>query len=126
MDESGRVSAAGVGNCNITGTANDGSGVKVRIRVSVKNYDVVLTTAGESGASLFDGNVTVSGRQMTGDFDETKVVFKNGCAAVRGGTLTPLKAGEDTVTVTYKVDGKEKRGTFTLYGAQDAVTAGGI
>lgn len=36
VNESGVISAVGIGKCNITGTANDGSGTKVKIKVSVK------------------------------------------------------------------------------------------
>ena len=36
VDESGKITAAGTGKCTVTGTANDGSGVKIQIRVTVK------------------------------------------------------------------------------------------
>ena len=62
----------------------------------------------------------VSGGRMTGDFDPEKVKFRNGCAALENGILVPLKAGEDTVTVSYTADGKQKQGNFTLYVPQDA------
>lgn len=122
VDENGRITAVGIGNSNITGEAKDGSRVKAQIKVTVKACDVVLggTQAEEKSTVLFDGAVTVSGRQMTGSFDETKVQFKNGCARIENGTLIPLKAGEDTVTVAYQADGKDKEGTFTIYVAQDA------
>ena len=56
-------------------------------------------------------------------FDESKVKFKNGCAALENGTLIPRKAGEDSVTVSFRADGKTVKRTFSLYVAQDAAAA---
>ena len=36
VDASGVITAAGAGKCTVTGTANDGSKVKVQIKVTVK------------------------------------------------------------------------------------------
>lgn len=123
VDESGRVTAVGTGTTTITGTAGDGSKVKAQIGATVKAYDLVLTgdQSEDVSAVLFDGVVTVSGQKVTGEFDETKVKFRKGCAVIENGLLKPLKPGEDTVTLSYLVDGREKKGTFTLYVSRDCV-----
>lgn len=125
VDESGRITAVGAGSCTVTGTAADGSKAQAQIRVTVKEFDVVLS--GREGvsepAALFDGLLTVTGFRISGDFDESKVKFKNGCAALENGTLIPRKAGEDSVTVSFRADGKTVKRTFSLYVAQDAAAA---
>ena len=47
VDEKGVITAKGAGNCKITGTAKDGSKVKVAVSVQVKEHEIVILVPGE-------------------------------------------------------------------------------
>ena len=58
-----------------------------------------------------------------GDFNKTAVTFTTGCAAGGpDGTLLPVRAGADTVTVTETHNGKRvSSAAHTVYVAQSAL-----
>ena len=113
VDQKGVVTGVAKGTATITATAKDGSGVKASLTVQVKEYDVVLRMNVESVAVDFDtvdsrlGSKLVVGKYVIGEYDETKVRYKNGCVrSEENGILIPVEPGEDTVTITVKHNGK--------------------
>lgn len=128
VDENGVITGRGKGKCNINVTALDGSKKKASISVQVKEYDVVLRYPMETDM-YFDttddyaeyevgafGNVRKTVYQRT-------VTFNGGVVESAGNhKLRPVKAGEGTVEVVEKENGKVKQKVkATVYVAQSAV-----
>lgn len=131
VSDDGIIHGVGVGKCTITGEATDGSKKTVKVEVTVKDYDVVFTSNEDqkvdfTTVNTMEGAVIRIGSRVIGDYTNTDVVIKNGCVESNsGGTLTPLKAGSDTITVTVKKNNRSviSKKTYTVYVSQSAMEA---
>lgn len=128
VSEDGVIESHETGTCTVIGQATDGSGVRVQIKVTVKKFDVVITGRESVNVNFstqdgWSGSRIQIGSRVYGDYEETKVKFKNGCVESAGRqSLRPVKPGEDTITVTVKHNGKKVRSkkTYTVYVAPEA------
>ena len=89
------------GSCQLTATAQDGSKVKAQITVTVKEYDVVITSP-EGATVAFEtqnssyGTMMQIGRYVIRDMVDTIVKFKNGnVRGEKGNLMLPVAVGED-------------------------------
>lgn len=109
VDQNGIITAHAVGKCTIVGAAQDGTRNQIKVSLQVKEFDVVLKVSDVKVKVEFDTTEFIDGTYMQigsyimGDYNRTKVKFKNGCVkSSNNGELIPVKPGEDTVTVTVK------------------------
>lgn len=120
VDENGVITAHAKGTSTIVAAATDGSKKKTEITVTVKEFDVVITSIQGADVSYTTGN----GMFSIGYKSKSDVVdWQSG----NGDTvhLIPLKPGIDTFTISvtnYMTRGT-KRTTFSIYVTQDALTA---
>lgn len=120
VDENGLITVHAKGSATITAEAMDGSKKKAKITVTVKEFDVVISSIQGADVSY------TTGSGMFG----ISYKSKNGIVDSRSGNgnsvhLTPLKPGTDTFTisVTNYMTRNTKRTTFSVFVAQDALTA---
>ena len=123
VDQNGIITGIKQGECIIS--VYTGNGKKAQYKISVKKYDAVLCmtdtkvkvdfkTKGESSRSRVQ-----FGNRVLESSSEIKVTFMSRCVkSEEAYTLTPVKPGEDTVTVTRieKQNGKktETKETYSV------------
>ena len=107
VDQTGRITGLAPGNATITASAVDGSNVKASVSIKFEQFDLVFTDRSDKTATYYygSGRFTVKGTVKNGNVsipDITTTIW----AAVVGGyassdfSVTPLKPGIDTITVT--------------------------
>ena len=113
VTQDGTVRGIKKGRATITVAAMDGSGVKMNIPVTVKNYDIVITTS--AGANV---EVDVPNGIWGVGFRS-----KTHCVTSESERLKPLKAGEDTFTVLMQsyMTGKVRRTKYSVLVTPSAV-----
>lgn len=107
VDEYGIVTAVSKGSATITASATDGSGMKTSVNVRVDHYDMVFTDSAPQRTRYYygSGRFTVKGKVKSGNVSISDVTTTM-WASVIGGygseefTVTPVKPGTDTITVT--------------------------
>ena len=113
VTEDGVILGIAPGQSKITGTAVDGSKVFVSIPVTVKNFDVVITTP--DGAKI----------EYSMPNGIWGIGFKSSKQCVTDTTnfLKPLKVGEDVFTISMQnyMTRKIKKEKYSVYVAQSAV-----
>ena len=113
VDQNGMIKGIAKGSATITATAQDGSGVKINLSVTVKNFDIIITSP--SGANVsYDTPNGIWGIAYRS---------KKHCVSEDGEHLRPLKAGEDTFTVLMQsyMTGKIRRIKFSVLVTPSAI-----
>ena len=132
VDGDGVVTALSLGNCTVTGTAQDESGVKVSVPVRVRKHELVITKPGSFEVE-FDMTEDEGTRETVKNGQTVKETYRNfiridnGCVErVNSTTLRPVAAGSDTVHVIEVKNGKTVRDvTHLVYVAPSAVREAG-
>lgn len=127
VKEDGTITAKAPGKCEVTGTAADGYGAKVVVKVEVREFQYVLRTPDEIDVS-FETEETSSmmmGVTAGGSFmqkDERIIDFGNGCVrSDHPKKISPVKPGADQVTVILKTNDRvTSKIAYDIYVAQSA------
>ena len=106
VDEYGNITGVAKGTATITATAVDGSGVRATIPVTVKEFDVVITSPYGASVSYSPG---------TGIWG-IGYKSKNKCVTADSENMRPLKTGTDTFTVLAQsyMTGKIKKKAYSV------------
>ena len=114
VNQNGLITGLKKGDCNITVYTENGKARKAQLKVKVKEYDAVLSMADARIKVSFEtrdggsSSMIQIGNRVNETSTETVVTFKNGCVkSDESHYLIPVKAGEETVTVT--VTNKQNR-----------------
>ena len=114
VDENGLVHGVAKGSAKINAVAADGSGIKVQVSVTVKEYNYVLSSPSDRPTVNYETPGGIWGIAYRS---------KNKCVSSDSDTLKPLKAGEDTFTVLMQsyMTGRIKRKKFSVLVLPSAV-----
>ena len=131
VNESGVIYAHANGYCTITGSAEDGSGVKASIYLQVKSHDIVILEPGpvevefgteETNVPL---DITKDGKTAS-KTAKRKFRTANGCVITPSDkVLLPVKAGSDSISLVY-IESKKvaKTDKYTVFVSRAAVGEG--
>ncbi len=128
VDGEGTITTKGIGKCVITGKAEEG-GAEVSVNVEVRAFDYVITTPDQVEVE-FDTeriNSIAPGRDSKGSAHrrtETFTKFGSKGVAVPAGDhlISPVKAGDDVISVITMVDGRMRNKVeYTVFVDQSAV-----
>ena len=107
VSKTGVITGLSKGTVKITAAASDGSKVKAVISVKVDEYDLVFTSKSSQKTRYYMGNgrIKVKGSVKNGcvripDLSDEKFIMAMGGYASEEFSVTPVKAGVDTITVT--------------------------
>ncbi len=129
VDSEGTITANKIGKCVITGTAEDGGGAKVSVRVTVQAFDYVIASPGQVNVE-FDTEeyssieIGVGSRGAYRRKTERYTEFGSKGVVIRAGDhlISPVKAGDDVVTVITRINGKtKKKEKYTVFVDQSAI-----
>ena len=130
VDSDGTIHAIGKGKAKLTGTAADGSKVKVTVPVEVKNHDVIISKPGECEVPFDTINSTSSagmqiGRYFWGTIWKTTVKYSNDCVKSveeKNKILIPQKPGSVKVSIKETENGRvTHKETHLVFVTQDAL-----
>ena len=134
VDDQGVITAVGIGNCVITCTAMDDTGVKALTHVRVKKHDYIISEPDvfETDFEMVEdegvNEITGEDKKVTKDMWQKTVRIDNGrLEKVNDTRLRPLAAGSETVhllEIHTKKD-KNKDIAYTFFIEQNAVRAAG-
>ena len=106
VDENGTITGLAVGTAKITAKATDGSNAKAEINVKVDKYDLVFNTSDPQTATWYHGSgrYVVTGKTKTGCVSIPDMRIEMWAMVVGGLAsddveVTPVKPGEDTITI---------------------------
>ena len=109
VDKEGIVTGVAKGSAKITATAADNKKIKASITVKVDNYDIVFTDLSSKEESLYTSSaggekIKVSTKNKCVDVRMTGIgttITASGFYYMTTFTITPIKAGVDTITFKY-------------------------
>lgn len=128
VNEYGVIHAVKKGECAVSGVAQDGSGARASVRVTVRDHEIMITEPGDVDVEFETEEDTVKisikdkGQETT---KTTNRVFKTKDGTVitpEDMVIRPVKAGSDTIQVIYYEKKKPlKSEQHTVFVDQNAV-----
>ncbi|MER1994764.1 MAG: Ig-like domain-containing protein [Eubacteriales bacterium] len=128
VNQYGIITAHKTGECSVTAIAQDGTGVRASVKVTVKEHEITILEPGdvdvdfETEEDTVKISLTINGKQTT-----KKVIrlfrTKHGCVtSPENMVIRPALAGSDTISIVYNNNRKlMKAEHYTVFVAQEAV-----
>ncbi len=124
----GVISAHKNGECTVTATAQDGSGVRASVKVTVQDHEIMILEPGdvdvefETEAATVKITLTINNKQSTKKVNRL-FQTKHGCVtSPENMVIRPVKAGSDKISIVYNYNRKlMKAEHYSVFVSQEAV-----